>query len=220
MRSNVAVPFVIVIISVSFCVLVAAGLKCQTDDGPTEEDVKRVVRVCMKKIGESFDEDSNDYDDDDQQDSDQDNYRSRNRDHLRGRQGRYRRSNYRNTDRGGGGGGNRYSGYGQNQNQSQSNYDRRSEYDRSCLIHCFFQEMKMTNEDELPDKHKVLHVLTKELRDRQLKDFYTDSIQECFHILEMDQRREKCDFSRNLIFCLGERAKANCDDWNDTTVLF
>ncbi|XP_055715306.1 general odorant-binding protein 71 [Phlebotomus papatasi] len=221
MRSNVALLVVGVIICVSFCAFVAAGLKCQTEDGPTEDDVKRIVRICMRKIGEEIDED-NDYDDDDQRDSDQDNYRSRNRDHLRGRQGRYRRSTYRNSDRDrsrySGSSGSSGSGYGQN--NSQSNYDRRSEYDRTCLIHCFFQEMKMTNEDEFPDKHKVLHVLTKELRDRQLKDFYTDSIQECFHILEMDQRRDKCEFSRNLIFCLGERAKANCDDWNDNTVIF
>ncbi|XP_059621757.1 general odorant-binding protein 71 [Phlebotomus argentipes] len=213
MRSNGALLLAAVILCVGFCVLVE-GLKCQTDDGPTEEDVKRVVRVCMRKIGEELDDNSNDYEDDEQP-SDQDNYRSRNREHLRGRQGRYRRSGYKNSS----------NGYGQsnnnnNNNNNQSNYERRSEYDRSCLMHCFFQEMKMTNEDEFPDKHKVLHVLTRELRNRQLKNFYTDSIQECFHILEMEQRRDKCEFSRNLIYCLGERAKTNCDDWSDNTVIF
>ncbi|XP_055676980.1 general odorant-binding protein 71 [Lutzomyia longipalpis] len=214
MRSNVLLLLVGVIICVGFCALVE-GLKCQTDDGPSEEDVKRVVRVCMRKIGEELDEENNDYEDNDQ-DTGQNNYRDRNRDHLRGRQGRYKRSGYRNSER------SRSSGYGggHSNNNNQTNYERRTEYDRSCLIHCFFQEMKMTNEDDFPDKHKVLYVLTKELRDRQLKDFFTDSIQECFHILEMDQRRDKCEFARNLIFCLGERAKTNCDDWNDNTVIF
>lgn len=80
----------------------------------------------------------------------------------------------------------------------------------------FFQ----TNNEGFPDKHKALHVLTKELRDHELKDFYTDSIQECFHMIDLEQRRDKCQYSKNLITCLTERAKSNCADWNGNTVIF
>lgn len=75
--------------------------------------------------------------------------------------------------------------------------------------------MKMTNTEGFPDRHKVLHVITDEIRDRELKDFYSDSIQECFAVMELDNKREKCQFSKNLVTCLTERAKTNCDDWND-----
>lgn len=79
-----------------------------------------------------------------------------------------------------------------------------------------------TNNEGFPDKHKALHVMTKELRDRELKDFYTDSIQECFHMMDIDPklRRDNCFYSKNLITCLAERAKMNCADWDGETVIF
>lgn len=72
----------------------------------------------------------------------------------------------------------------------------------------------MTSNEGFPDKHKVLHVITEEIRDRELKDFYTDSIQECFHILDLGNKSDKCDYAKNLVTCMSERAKSNCDDWN------
>lgn len=88
-------------------------------------------------------------------------------------------------------------------------------------MQCFFEEMKMTSNDGYPDRHKVLHVLTDELRSRELKDFYSDSIQECFEVLNLERKKEKCEYSRNLVTCLSERAKTNCDDWNDSeNILF
>jgi hypothetical protein len=79
-----------------------------------------------------------------------------------------------------------------------------------------------TNNEGFPDKHKALHVLTKELRDRELKDFYTDSIQECFRMMDLEPKlhRDNCLYSKNLITCLAERAKMNCADWDGESVIF
>lgn len=79
-----------------------------------------------------------------------------------------------------------------------------------------------TNAEGFPDKHKALHVLTKELRDRELKDFYTDSIHECFHMIDMDPKRHRdiCVYSQSVVTCLAESAKMNCADWDGETVLF
>jgi PBP/GOBP family len=107
--------------------------------------------------------------------------------------------------------GSNYQGY---DSRNQTNEDM-SEHDRSCIIQCFLQEMKMTNTDGFPDKHKANQILTKDIRDRQLKDFFSDTIQECFHVLDLDKKRDKCDYSRNLVNCFAERGKMNCDDWQD-----
>lgn len=81
--------------------------------------------------------------------------------------------------------------------------------------------LHQTNNEGFPDKHKALHVLTKELRDRELKDFYTDSIQECFQMIDTDSKfhRDNCLYSKTLITCLADRAKMNCADWDGETIL-
>lgn len=104
---------------------------------------------------------------------------------------------------------------------TRDNQNRNDQGQNQCIMQCFFQEMKMTNTEGFPDRHRVLHVITDEMRNRELKEFYTDSIQECFAVLELDNKQEKCRFSKNLVTCLTERAKTNCDDWNsDGNVLF
>lgn len=108
-----------------------------------------------------------------------------------------------------------------NSNFNSNSNDNSQSSNKSCLMQCFFEEMKMTSNEGLPDRHKVLHVITEEIRDRELKDFYTDSIQECFHILDLGNKSDKCEYSKNLVSCLSERAKTNCDDWNgSTSILF
>uniref|UniRef100_A0A336K825 CSON001186 protein n=1 Tax=Culicoides sonorensis TaxID=179676 RepID=A0A336K825_CULSO len=124
-------------------------------------------------------------------------------------QGSESTSNYNNNNNNG----RSSNGNGYNSNDNQSN--------KSCLMQCFFEEMKMTSNEGYPDRHKVLHVITEEIRDRELKEFYTDSIQECFHVLDLGNRGDKCEYSKNLVTCLSERAKINCDDWNgNSSILF
>uniref|UniRef100_A0A6E8W635 Odorant-binding protein 29 n=1 Tax=Anopheles coluzzii TaxID=1518534 RepID=A0A6E8W635_ANOCL len=103
---------------------------------------------------------------------------------------------------------------GGNSSSSSSTIER----DRACLMQCFFEEMKATNADGFPEKHKVLHVITKDIREHELREFYVDSIQECFHMLGLDNRlKDKCDYSMRFVTCLSDRFETNCDDWESVT---
>lgn len=68
----------------------------------------------------------------------------------------------------------------------------------------------------------MMNVLATPLRDRELKDFYVDSIQECNRVMNLDPKayRDNCLFSKNIITCLGERAKMNCADFEPDSVIF
>lgn len=62
----------------------------------------------------------------------------------------------------------------------------------------------------------MLQVLTKNIRNHELKEFYVDSIQECFYVIDnMDtyrRRKDKCEVSAIIVSCLAERARTNCED--------
>lgn len=70
----------------------------------------------------------------------------------------------------------------------------------------------------------MLQVLTRDVRDREVKEFYVDSIQECFHVVEnsdnYNRRKDKCDNAFKIITCLSERAKTNCDDYQNDMMIF
>jgi len=68
-----------------------------------------------------------------------------------------------------------------------------------------------------PDRRKVSYLLTKDIRDRALRNFYMDTVQQCFRYLEQSryQNNNKCGQSRELIKCMSEYAKAQCDDWEE-----
>uniref|UniRef100_A0A182QCM5 Odorant-binding protein 29 n=1 Tax=Anopheles farauti TaxID=69004 RepID=A0A182QCM5_9DIPT len=129
----------------------------------------------------------------------------------------------------GGGGGGDYANYGRipvspygestpSSNGSSGGNSSSIERDRACLMQCFFEELKATNTDGFPEKHKVLHVITKDIREHELREFYIDSIQECFHMLGMDGRlKDKCDYSMRFVTCLSDRFQSNCDDWDSIT---
>lgn len=68
----------------------------------------------------------------------------------------------------------------------------------------------------------MLQTLTKDIREQEVKEFYTDSINECFHMVDnMDsynKRKNKCEFALTIVTCLTERAKTNCDDFRDMMI--
>ncbi|XP_050322793.1 odorant-binding protein 59a [Bactrocera neohumeralis] len=302
------------------------ALKCRTDDGPSESELKRITRNCMRKIGESVHpigggsmgsnnnhnhpygplHQSNfgpqhggnsrydyNYDYDDNADQyygnannpnnnnyNNNNYNNNNGNHDRDRNvlqqrnrdrqqtnrsdnnrsassassnnngGRYDNNNDGNGNRGGGGGngdggnrngnggtssggrnsggnggnGNSQRGFNQNNSNNNNNGNNRNgkndTADVACVVHCFFDELNMLNSDDYPDRYKVQYGLTRDLRDRELRNFYTDTIQDCFQYLESQRRRDKCHYSRDLINCMTEYAKVNCDDWQEFNVVF
>ncbi|XP_053670886.1 general odorant-binding protein 71 [Anopheles nili] len=283
------------------------GLRCRTGEGPSSEDVKRIVQTCLNKITNAGSENrsSDEYADYDSSESDgaSDEKSGKQNDtgrrhgpnkHLLDRRQdgndwgngnrmnwpsesgrRYpmdRRDRWNGDDRGGrsrmgerdrdrdrtdedqymmreygrhysnrrkrqyyggpGGPGGSGGEYGRNQSPSgngefgtssgngsrSGNSSSSIERDRACLMQCFFEELKATNADGLPEKHKVLHVITKDIREHQLREFYIDSIQECFHMIGMDNRlKDKCDYSMRFVTCLSDRFQSNCDDWDSIT---
>lgn len=84
-------------------------------------------------------------------------------------------------------------------------------------IHDFFPAFEQTNNEDFPDKRKMLQILTKDIREQEVREFYVDSIQECFHMVDnMDnynRRKNKCDVAMTMMNCLTERAKTNCNDF-------
>jgi hypothetical protein len=93
----------------------------------------------------------------------------------------------------------------------------------AAVINAYSLSIAQTNDDGFPDRNRLISVLTKQLRDKDLRDFYIDSIQECTRMVNLDEpkvHRDSCLYSQSLIICLSERAKMNCVDWNAETVLF
>lgn len=66
-------------------------------------------------------------------------------------------------------------------------------------------------------------MLTKDVRDREVKEFFLDSIQECFRMVDIMEnyrkKRDKCGMAQSLVNCLTERVKANCEDYVDDPML-
>ncbi|XP_055837561.1 general odorant-binding protein 71 [Episyrphus balteatus] len=243
----------LILLIVCSCILVSLGIKCRTDEGPSDEDLKRITRSCMRKISENggrYNQNQSDssygtYDNWDYDEYNRDDrFRQGNRERLqmRGRSkrsgndrkydltNRERNGNQNSRTSGNTNSNNNYNNHhgnsmGGNSNNHTSYGDRRSrdmqnDQDRACVVHCFFEELNVLNNDDYPDKHKFTYILTKDIRDRELRGFYTDTIQECFHYVETQRRKDKCQFSREIINCMTEYAKSNCEDWQDHTLIF
>lgn len=68
----------------------------------------------------------------------------------------------------------------------------------------------------MPERRKVSYLLTKDLRDRELRNFFMDTVQQCFRYLETGRgRHNKCAVSQELVKCMSEYAKAQCEDWEE-----
>jgi hypothetical protein len=47
--------------------------------------------------------------------------------------------------------------------------------------------------------------MVQNIQDIDLRDFIEESVVECYHYLNNDNRQEKCQFSQNLLSCLAEK---------------
>ncbi|XP_026739215.1 probable ATP-dependent RNA helicase ddx42 [Trichoplusia ni] len=99
-------------------------------------------------------------------------------------------------------------------NSSENNSSRESD-NKACALHCFLENLEMTGEDGMPDRYLVTHAITKNVKNEDLKDFLQESIEECFQILDNENTEDKCEFSKNLLLCLSEKGRSNCDDWKE-----
>ncbi|XP_052741327.1 GATA zinc finger domain-containing protein 14 [Bicyclus anynana] len=98
--------------------------------------------------------------------------------------------------------------------KSSSENNSSKEVDKACVLQCFMENLHVTDDRGLPDRYLVTHALTKDEKNEDLRDFLQESIEECFQILDNENTESKCEFSKNLLTCLSEKGRTNCDDWN------
>ncbi|KAL7736072.1 hypothetical protein ACLKA6_003809 [Drosophila palustris] len=217
------------------------SLKCRSQDGLSDEELKRIVRSCMQRGGSGNQDDNEhrryNYDNNNYS---QDNYRQGQGERDRQNQGqgqgqqsygnRWQRSlkhSELNNNRPNNNNNNNYNN--NNYNNNNNNNNNTGELS-SCVAQCFFEEMNMVDANGQPDRRKVSYLLTKDLRDRALRNFYMDTVQQCFRYLEQSRyqsnnnnnnnsnnnnNNNRCGQSRELIKCMAEYAKAQCDDWEE-----
>ncbi|XP_018324649.1 general odorant-binding protein 71 [Agrilus planipennis] len=81
-----------------------------------------------------------------------------------------------------------------------------------CIIRCLLEQMNVINKTGFPDRQKLAKELLKNVIGRDAEEFFQDSINDCYR--QMDGRYlDKCEFSTELILCLINKGKANCNDW-------
>ncbi|XP_017078826.1 odorant-binding protein 59a [Drosophila eugracilis] len=194
---------IVLLICLSCCSYSIFGLKCRSQEGLGEAELKRTIRSCMQRQDDSEDRgregqsrQGSTYGFDygrDQNDEDRD--RDRNPNIMGGYNNRRQR--------------------GLRQTESRNNSTGSS--GGQCVAQCFFEEMNMVDGNGMPDRRKVSYLMTKDLRDRELRNFYADTVQQCFRYLENNSRNRhnKCTVSRELVKCMSEYAKAQCEDWEE-----
>ncbi|XP_050350700.1 general odorant-binding protein 71-like [Nymphalis io] len=117
-----------------------------------------------------------------------------------------------------------YNPHSQKSNSQSNHFEKRNssnnsskEMERACVLHCFLENLHMTDDNGMPDRYLVTHAFIKDEKNEDLQDFMQESIEECFQILDNENTDDKCEFSKNLLTCLSEKGRANCDNWNEKT---
>ncbi|ALC42277.1 Obp59a [Drosophila busckii] len=206
---------------ISCCCCGIRALRCRSQDGPSEAELKRVVRSCMQRNGNNNNQDDNERRYGNQRNNFDSSY-ANNQDYGyaqaqgQGSNNQQQQQSY----------GNRWqrslkqSDMGSNNNNNNNNKGNNTSEMGQCVSQCFFEELNMIDANGQPDRRKVSYLLTKDIRDRELRNFYMDTVQQCFRYLEQSQSRynnnnNRCRMSRELIKCMSEYARAQCDDWEE-----
>ncbi|KOC70183.1 hypothetical protein WH47_08529 [Habropoda laboriosa] len=85
-------------------------------------------------------------------------------------------------------------------------FNNNTDREQACIVQCFFNELNAVDQKGFPEKDFVIPLMSQNIHDPELKDFVEESIIECFHYLESN-KREKCEFSQNLLTCLAEKGQ-------------
>ncbi|CAK9822273.1 General odorant-binding protein 71 [Anthophora retusa] len=93
-------------------------------------------------------------------------------------------------------------------------FNNNTDQEQACIVQCFFDELNAVDQKGFPEKDLVIPLMNYNIHDPDLKDFVEESIIECFHYLESN-KRDKCEFSQNLLTCLAEKGQQNCEDWEN-----
>ncbi|CAH2095992.1 unnamed protein product [Euphydryas editha] len=117
-----------------------------------------------------------------------------------------------------------YNPHSQKSNSHDNNYNKMNssdnsskEMDKACIFHCFLENLHMTDDRGMPDRYLVTHAFIRDEKNEDLQDFIQETIEECFQILDNENTEDKCQFSKDLLTCLTEKGRANCDNWSEKT---
>nr|XP_034177785.1 general odorant-binding protein 71 [Osmia lignaria] len=99
-------------------------------------------------------------------------------------------------------------------NNGDMKFDNNTGQDQACIMQCFFNELNVVDQKGFPERDMVIPLMSQNIQDPELKDFVEESITECFHYLQSN-KREKCEFSQNLLTCLAEKGQQKCEDWEN-----
>lgn len=99
-------------------------------------------------------------------------------------------------------------------NREDSRYRNNTSWEQACIMQCLFNELNAVDQKGFPERDLVIPLMSRNIRNPDLKDFVEESIIECFRYLESD-KKDKCEFSQNLLKCLAEKGQEKCDDWEN-----
>lgn len=192
---------------------VGYALQCGTNSLPVSQDMRRIYRTCMQQSTDPNYQQGNFQGNNNNNNNRRGEYDDNKDDfYYRSRSGN---SNNNNRDR------DRFRRQMSGDSFYQSSGSSQSSRSGDCMTHCLFRELNVLNNEDYPDKHKIYYVLTRNVRNTDIREFFSDSIHECFQLLEQEKRRDNsCDYSKNLLNCMVQYAKANCDDWDDHSLMF
>ncbi|XP_072384944.1 uncharacterized protein Obp59a [Diabrotica undecimpunctata] len=83
----------------------------------------------------------------------------------------------------------------------------------ACIVQCVFTNMDLVDNKGIPDHSKLLEALLKTATSRELRNFFQDTVDQCYQELNEDNKMDSCSFSSKLVKCLVEKGKENCADW-------
>lgn len=148
MRGGQQIFYVLLVVLVNDLVFTIA-LRCKVTDNPSDEEMKKIARSCMKKMSEDSSEDNaKKANSESDGSSSEENTKSRNtREHFQPRDGRGKRT-FKEDDQHRGRhdrrGSRRY--YKKENNSTSENHNEEKRHDKACIIYCFFEELNMVND--------------------------------------------------------------------------
>ncbi|XP_031831479.1 odorant-binding protein 59a isoform X2 [Nomia melanderi] len=178
-------------------------LKCRTGSQQMDMQYQKVFKTCLKRHAavstENDDSTSSDSDSSDSNNSDRDfqiatgNRKNDSQDFWNFNDSQMKKDDHNGDDP-----------------RHGNNTDR----DKACVIQCFFDEMNAVDEKGFPERDLVIPLMNQDVRDPELKDFIEESVIECFRYLE-SIKKDKCEFSQNLLKCFAEKGQQQCEDWEN-----
>lgn len=86
--------------------------------------------------------------------------------------------------------------------------------DQACVIQCFFEELNLVDDKGYPEKSAVTKMMTRNIRDPELKDFVEEALIGCYYMMEAENIKDECRISQYLLNCLAGKGRERCEDWD------